>query len=106
MYQDTYNHIVDVNILFIYIQNDLFIIMILLCYTYLEMILEYEKKDCYTDNIKNFEFIILYSAKFMINMSEMHLNNNITVYGDKTVKVAVFTVMMQIYSDYDKTVIK
>ena len=95
-YQEVSDHIVNTNLFFIYIQNDLIILIILFCYTKLEIIIEYKKEGCYTDNIENFEFVTLYLSK-CVDMSEICLFNNIIIYRSRSAEVAVFIAVIKTY---------
>ena len=58
-YQEVSNYIINANLFFIYVWNDLTISVTLSHYMKLKIIIKYKKEDCYTDNIKNFEFVTL-----------------------------------------------
>lgn len=100
-YWKTFKHIVDTNISFVHIQNDLSIIITLLHHTHLNIISEYEEEDCYADSIENINLTVYVSlTKSVIYMSEIYLLNEITIYSkSNTVKVAALTAVMKTYSD-------
>ena len=99
-YLNASDHIVDVNLFFIHIQNDLSVSVILFCHIKLEIVTKYKEESCYTNNIENLELVTLLKCILtVINMLEMHLFNNITIYKNKLIKVAVFIIIMQIYSE-------
>ena len=97
-YLDAFSHIVDVNLSFIHIWNDLLIPVILFCHIKLEVVTEYKEEDCYTDSIENLELAALSECiSTAVDMPEMCLFNSITIYKNKSAKVAILTAVMQAY---------
>ena len=99
IYKDIYNYIIDANMSFVHIQNNLSTVMTLLCHIHLNVILKYKKKSCYTDNIKNLEFAVLHLLKFIINMFKNCLSNKITIYSKQNADVTAFIAVMKTYLD-------
>ena len=106
-YSKTLKHIVDTNMFFIYVWNDLSISMTLSHHIKLKMIVKNDEKDCYVSSIKDFKFAALWPSK-QTDMPETQLVNDITIYDNKSDKVAALTAVMKIYLDlwcnYKKTV--
>ena len=73
--------------------------MMLFCHMKLKIVIEYKKKDCYANSIENIELVFLSECIQHINMFKMHLLNSITVYSNKSVKIAVFIKIVKTYSD-------
>ena len=108
-YLNAFSYIVDANLFFIHIQNDLSVSIILFCHTKLKLITEYKEEDCYTDSIENLELVTLSKhISTIVDMFKMHLFNNITIYRNKFIKVVIFIVIIQTYSklwhDHNNTV--
>ena len=98
-YQDVYNHVVDANISFVHVQNDLSNAVTLSCHTYLDVISEYEEKECYTVSIENINLAVHRSLTRSDNqMSEICLSNDITIYSTPT-NVAAIADVIKTYSD-------
>ena len=98
-YSETSDHIVDTNLFFIYVQNNLFISAMLSCHIKLEIVIKYEKKNCYTDSIENIKLVFLPEYVQHINMFKMHLLNNIIMYDSKFTEIIVLIKIMKTYSD-------
>ena len=98
-YQDIYNYIVDANISFVYVQNNLSIAVTLSCHTYLDVISEYKKKECYTASIKNVDLAVHRSLIRLNNqIFKICLLNSITIYNTSA-NVAAIIDVIKIYSD-------
>ena len=99
-YPETLAYVVDVNMSFIYVQNNRSINMIVSHHIHLDNISEYEEEGCYAVSIKNVN-LVTYKLliKLIIQISETQLANKITIYDDKSDKVVTLTVIVKAYSD-------
>ena len=100
IYLKIYDYIVDTNIIFIYVQNNRSINIIISQHICLSNIAKYKEENCYAVSIKNINFVMYKSLiKSITQMFETQLANNITIYGDKLSKVITLKTIVKIYSD-------
>ena len=99
-YSETLAYIVDANMSFIYVQNNESINMIVSHHICFNNISEYKEENCYTVSIKNVNFVIYkLLIRLIIQISEMWLINEITIYGNKSDKVTALIAIVKIYLD-------
>ena len=98
-YSEASDYIVNANLFFIHVQNNLSISAMLSHHIKLKIVIEYKKKDCYTNSIENIKLVSLSEHVQHINMFKMHLLNNITVYSSKFIKIVIFIKIIKTYSD-------
>ena len=85
---------------FIYVQNNLFISMTLFYHICMKIITAYKKESCYIINIKNINLAVhRSSAKSVVQMFKIYLFNEITIYGERLIKVIVLITVMKTYLD-------
>ena len=86
--------------IFIYVQNNRSIDMIISQHICLSNVAEYKEESCYAVNIKNIDFVMYKSlTRSVIEMFEICLFNEITIYSNKINKVAALTAVVKIYLD-------
>ena len=100
IYSEIYDHIVDMNMIFIYVQNDKSINIIISQHICLSNVAKYKEESCYTVSIENIDLAVYkLSIKLIVKMFEICLFNEITIYNNKINEVAVLTAVMKTYSD-------
>ena len=100
IYSEIYNYIVDINMIFVHVQNNRSINMIISWHICLSNIAEYKEESCYAVSIKNIDFAVYKSSiKSVIKMFKICLFNEITIYSNKINKVAALTAVVKIYLD-------
>ena len=100
IYSEIYNHIVNTNIIFVYVQNDESINMIILQHIHLDNIAEYKKENCYAVSIENIDLVMYKSLiRLIIQIFKTQLANNIMIYNNKLNKVVTLKTVIKIYSD-------
>ena len=69
-------------------------------HTYMKIVTAYKKESCYVVSIKNVDLVVhKSSAKLIVQMFKICLFNEITIYGEKLIKVIVLTTVVKTYSD-------
>ena len=99
-YPDALKHIVDVNMSFVHIQNDRSTDMMIQQHAHLSVVAEYEEEKCYTDSIENLKLAVLPKCALKhVDMLEICLLNEVTIYGNKVREVTALISVMKTYSD-------